>query len=240
MKIQHFFDPNTWTLTCVVLDEEAVQEMSEAVITLSTAHGFTQFLALGEFSSGWAQFEHGAREVGMLQMQQGLTALRAHGARLGLQHLLVLLAEVYGKLGQIENARRVLSDGFILAQETEGRSHEAELYRLRGELTLQQESIEQRACSREKKSEVPSAHSLMPELESEAEACFQQAIDIAQKQQAKSLELRASMSLARLWQQQGKGAEAHRMLSEVYNWFTEGFDTKDLQEAKALIEELSH
>ena len=74
----------------------------------------------------------------------------------------------------------------------------------------------------------------------EAEECFLKAIDIAQKQQAKSLELRATMSLARLWQQQGKKAEAHKLLSDVYNWFTEGFDTKDLQEAKALLEELSH
>ncbi|MGE0822441.1 MAG: hypothetical protein AB7G75_11475 [Candidatus Binatia bacterium] len=78
------------------------------------------------------------------------------------------------------------------------------------------------------------------EIEQEVEACFLKAIDIAQRQQAKSLELRAVMSLARLWQQQGKIAEAHRMLSEVYNWFTEGFDTKDLQEAQALLEELSH
>jgi len=73
----------------------------------------------------------------------------------------------------------------------------------------------------------------------EAEACFLKAIEIARKQQAKSLELRAVMSLARLWQQQGKTAEAHRMLSEIYGWFTEGFDTKDLQEAKALLEGVS-
>jgi predicted ATPase len=75
--------------------------------------------------------------------------------------------------------------------------------------------------------------------ESEAEACFLKALEISQKQQAKSLELRATTSLARLWQQQGKRAEAHRMLSEIYGWFTEGFDTKDLQEAKALLAELA-
>ena len=82
--------------------------------------------------------------------------------------------------------------------------------------------------------------SLTPDPRSEAEACFLQAIEVARSQQAKSWELRASTSLARLWQSQGKRAEAHRMLSEVYNWFTEGFDTKDLQEAKALLAELSH
>ena len=80
---------------------------------------------------------------------------------------------------------------------------------------------------------------LASELESAAEACFLKAIAIAQRQQAKSLELRATVRLARLWQRQGKQNEAHKVLSEVYNWFTEGFDTKDLQEAKALLEQLS-
>ncbi len=98
---------------------------------------------------------------------------------------------------------------------------EAELYRLKGTLTLQ--------------SKVQGPKS---KVEEEAEECFQKAIEIAQSQQAKSWELRASTSLARLWQQQGKTAEAHKLLCEIYNWFTEGFDTKDLQEAKALLESL--
>ena len=103
------------------------------------------------------------------------------------------------------------------------RVSEAELYRLKGELTLQEESVR--------------------DLESrgkEAEECFHKAIDIAQRQQARSWELRAASSLARLWQSQGKRVEAHELLSDVNNWFTEGFDTKDLQEAKALLEELRH
>jgi predicted ATPase len=99
--------------------------------------------------------------------------------------------------------------------------YDAELYRLKGELTLQSESQSLESRTRE------------------AEACFHKAIDIARQQQAKSLELRSVMSLARLWQQQGKKAEARQMLSDIYHWFTEGFDTKDLQEAKALLEELS-
>ena len=106
---------------------------------------------------------------------------------------------------------------------TEQRNYEAELYRLNGELTLQVKAARPRST-----------------VEEEAEACFLKAIDIARKQQAKSWELRASTSLARLWQQQGKQTEAHKLLSDVYNWFTEGFDTKDLQEANALLEELSH
>ncbi len=106
--------------------------------------------------------------------------------------------------------------------QTEERFYEAELHRLKGELTLQ--------------SKVQSPRS---KVEEEAEECFLKAINIARKQQAKSLELRAATSLARLWQQQDKRAEAHKLLSEIYNWFTEGFDTKDLQETKALLEELS-
>lgn len=89
------------------------------------------------------------------------------------------------------------------------------------------------------KFQVTDPRSLLSVAQGETEACFLKAITIAQKQQAKSLKLRATMSLARLWRQQGKSHEAHAMLSEIYNWFTEGFDTKDLQEAKALIEELT-
>jgi predicted ATPase len=88
-------------------------------------------------------------------------------------------------------------------------------------------------------SSVPNSQSLIPNPQTEAEACFLKAITIAQQQQAKSLELRASMSLARLWQTQGKQHEAHALLSTIYNWFTEGFDTKDLQEAQALLKELA-
>jgi predicted ATPase len=110
------------------------------------------------------------------------------------------------------------------------RYYEAELYRLKGELILQQSKVQG------PRSEV--SLSQIQDPQGEAEICFLKAIEIARKQQAKSLELRATMNLARLWQQQGKLAEAHRMLSVVYHWFTEGFDTKDLQEASALLEEL--
>ena len=117
------------------------------------------------------------------------------------------------------------------------RNHEAELYRLKGELTLQQAS--QGSKSKSQKSKITDPRSLTPDPQGEAEACFLNAIEIAQKQQAKSWELRAVTSLARLWQQHGKKAEAHKLLGDVYTWFTEGFDTKDLQEAKALLAELT-
>src|SRR5262245_8836670 len=110
-----------------------------------------------------------------------------------------------------------------MVDRTGERLYEAELYRLKGELTLQQSSVP----------------GLESSVQKEAEACFLKAIEIARSQKAKSWELRATTSLARLWQQQGKKAETHQMLSEIYNWFTEGFDTKDLQEAKALLKELA-
>ena len=113
------------------------------------------------------------------------------------------------------------------------RFYEAELYRLKGELTLKKSAV------RSPQSEVPNTQHLTPSTQEEAEACFLKAIEIAQRQQAKSLELRAVLSLSRLWQQQGKKDEARQMLTEIYHWFTEGFDTKDLQEAKALLAELA-
>ena len=118
------------------------------------------------------------------------------------------------------------------------RNYEAELYRLKGQLTLQQESQKSKGKSQKSKILEPKSQILNPQ--SEAETCFLKAIEIARKQQAKSLELRAAMSLARLWQQQNKKDEAHQLLSDVYHWFTEGFDTRDLQEARALLEELQH
>ena len=142
----------------------------------------------------------------------------------------------------------MLAEALALVDKTGERFYEAELYRLKGELTLQKQSgvrgptskvqANQKSKGKSRKSKITDPQPLNPDPQGEAEACFRKAIDIARKQQAKSLELRASTSLARLWQQQGKKIEAHKLLSDVYNWFTEGFDTKDLQEAKALLEEL--
>jgi hypothetical protein len=137
------------------------------------------------------------------------------------------LAEAYEKVGQPEDGLVVLAEVLAIVDNSEECMCEAELYRLKGQLTLAQSSVPNTQHP------APSTHA-----EAEAEACFHKAIEIASKQQAKSLELRAVMSLARLWQGQGKQDEARQMLAEIYGWFTEGFDTKDLQEAKALLEEL--
>jgi len=154
-------------------------------------------------------------------MQQGLAALQAIGTEMARLSHLHWLAEVYGQVGRIEEGLAMLAEALAFVDKTGRREQEAELYRLKGTLMLQSKVTSQ-------KSQVE-----------EAEVCFLKAIEIAQHQQAKSLELRAMVSLARLWQQQGKRHEAHATLAEIYNWFTEGFDTKDLQEAKALLAELA-
>jgi predicted ATPase len=155
-------------------------------------------------------------------MRQGLAAYRATGAEALRPHFLALLAEACGKARQAEEGLTVLAEALAAVNKTGERYYEAELHRLKGELTLQAKD-----------------QSLRSQVEEEAEACFHKAIDIARQQQAKSLELRAVMSLSRLWQQQGKKQEAHQMLADIYGWFTEGFDTKDLEDAKTLLQELA-
>ena len=147
---------------------------------------------------------------------------------------------MYGKAGQTEKGRNTLAEARALVDKTGERVYEAELYRLKGTLTLQKEAGGWKLETSPSSSQ---ASSLKPqvsrEVEREAEECFHKAIEIARRQQAKSLELRATMSLARLWQQQGKKEEARQMLVEIYGWFTEGFDTVDLQEARTLLAELT-
>ena len=140
------------------------------------------------------------------------------GTELPLSHHLALGAEAYRQGGQVEAGLPMLAEAFAHLDNTGERYYEAELHRLKGEFLLAQ--TDERCQERE------------------AEECLHQALALARRQEAKSLELRAAMSLARLWQQQGKHAEAHELLAPVYGWFTEGFDTADLQEAKALLEEL--
>jgi predicted ATPase len=208
---------------------QAAQEQAEATIALCAQHEFPISLAQGTIVRGWALAEQGQKEKGIAQIRQGLSAWRATGAEASRPGFLLALAAECGNIGQVEEGLHLLTEAQELIQTTGGRLPESELHRLKGELTLQTQS---KVTSR--KSKVSSLQ------EREAESCFLKAIEIAQRQQAKSLELRATTSLARLWQQQGKRRKAHERLATVYNWFTEGFDTKDLQEAKALIEELSH
>ncbi|MBI3245202.1 MAG: AAA family ATPase [Deltaproteobacteria bacterium] len=222
---------------------QATQERAEPAIALSTEQGFPFWLGWATVLRGWALTEQGQGEKGIAQMHQGLATYRATGAGLGQSGFLALLAETYGKAGQTEEGLGVLAEALTLVDKTGEQHYEAELYRIKGQLTLQSQTslkqVSDKSQTSQDKSEDANAQILNPNAQSEAEACFLKALDIAQKQQAKSLELRAVMSLARMWQSQGKKDEAHKMLGEIYHWFTEGFDTKDLQEAKALLEELT-
>src|SRR5262249_26089219 len=193
----------------------AAQERAEAAIELSSARGFAQYLAVGKPLRGWALAMQGQGEEGLAQLRQGLAALKAMGSALDWPRCLLLLAEAYGEGGQLDEGLTALTEALATAHKTGERYWEAELYRLKGELLLR------RGTPME-----------------EGETCFQQALDIARHQEAKSLELRAATSLSRLWQQQGKRAEAHALLAPVYGWVSEGFTTADLQEAKALLDEL--
>jgi predicted ATPase len=203
-------------------ERQVTQERAEAAITLSTEQEFPLWVALGTILQGWALFEQGKNEAGIVQMRQGLAAYRNTGMEWDRPYFLALLAEAYGKAGQVEEGLAVLAEALATVDKSEERRWEAELYRLKGMLTLQS------------KVQGPKSY-----VEKEAEECFHTAIEIARRQSAKSLELRAVMSVSRLWQKQGKKAEARQTLAEIYSWFTEGFDTKDLQEAKALLEELT-
>jgi len=202
-------------------EAQFVQEWAEATIALSREQGFVQWLEGGMFLRGWALAEQGLAQEGIEQLRESLASKRARGTELAQTHILFRLAEAYGKAGQAEEGLRVLAEALAAGHRDAERYFEAELYRLKGELLLQQT--------------VRRGVPVEPALLAEAEACFHQALDVARHQGAKSLELRAVMSLSRLWQQQGKRAAAHQMLAEIYGWFTEGFDTPDLQEAQALL-----
>jgi predicted ATPase len=202
---------------------ELVRANADAVIPLSREGGFIRCLAGGLMRKGWALSEQGAPTEGIAQIQAGLATWRNMGVELGQPLLLAHLAEAYGRDSRPEEGLRVITDALEIAHRTTERYYEAELLRLKGELLLQSIVGE------------PESERSHPRMV-EAGGCFSQALDIARQRQAKSLELRAAISLGRLWQRQGKGADARRVLAEVYGWFTEGFDTPDLCEAKALLD----
>ncbi len=199
-------------------EPQLVEKREDAVIALSAEHGlsFWQWWAL--VVRGWAvaQQERGAE--GIAQIREGLAAVKAGVADLGLPWGLALLAEASGNKSGAEEALNVLAEALAVSNKNGVQIYRAEIYRLKGELLL----VSSRAENR-----------------SEAESCFRRAIEIARRQQAKSWELRAVTSLARLLRYQGKKEEARQMLGQIYGWFTEGFDTADLKDAKTLLEELS-
>jgi predicted ATPase len=193
------------------------QERADAAISLAQEQGFPHWRAYGALLRGWALAYQGHAQEGIAQITQGLQTYRATGAELGRSHFMALLAEAHGRRGEPAAGLAVLTEALTHADKTGERCYASKLYRLQGELLLQGSSGQQ----------------------AEAETCFAQAIAIAQSQSAKSWELRAATSLARLWHQQGKRQEAHDLLAPIYGWFTEGFDTADLKDARALLDELA-
>lgn len=199
-------------------DVDVAHQRAEATLTLSASQRFPLWLGQSLLLQGWARTARAPSEETLAQMQHGLETYEATGAGLGRPYFLALLAEAHGQMGQIATGLRLIGEARELVQTTAECWWQAELHRLHGELLLDAAGGKRQA---------------------EAEESFQQALTIARQQQAKSLELRASMSLGRLWQQQGKQAAAYRQLTESYGWFTEGFDTADLRQAKALLERLA-
>jgi predicted ATPase len=201
-------------------EEQPAWQQAEEVVSLANKHGFALWGAWGAVLRGWAVVRKGRGEEGIQEIRHGLEAWRAAGAQVAQPWMLTLLSDSYRRLGRTEEGLSVVAEALAAVERTGERQYEAELYRLKGELLL------------------PSTRVSRNQDESrEAESCFLKAIEIARGQQAKSLELRASTSLGRLWRRQGMKQQA-LLVAETYGWFTEGFDTSDLKEAKALLEEL--
>ncbi len=192
-------------------------EAAEAAITIAEKEGVPLFEAWARVARGWALAYLGQAEQGVAQIHEGLAMASATGAELWRTYNLAQLAEACGKAGRTDEGLGVIAEALDVVQEKGERWWETEILRLRGELLLQRN----------------------PSGLAEAQTSFERAIEIARKQSAKSLELRAAMSLARLLRDTNRRAEARAMLADIYNWFTEGFDTADLIDAKSLLDELN-
>jgi predicted ATPase len=193
-----------------------VAALIEELIALTRQHGFRYVLAQGTIYGGATLVAQGQHAAGLGQIRQGLADYQTTGAEVLRPYYLTLLAAAYGETGQVAEGLGVLTEALGVMDHTGERWWEAEIHRLTGELLLQDST----------------RHKVL-----EAETSFRRALDVARQQSAKSLELRAAMSLSRLWQRQDKRDAAHELLAEVYGWFTEGFDTADLHEAQALLAE---
>jgi len=201
-------------LLSLVRDDAALDERADQLATVATEQGFVHLGAQGTIYRGWAKIRNGDVAQGILLLRGGSAAYHATGAELWMPHCIALLAKAYGTAGQIEEALANLDDALQIVEKTGERWLEAELSRHKGQLLLRQGHVEA------------------------AEELYRKALRIAQGQEAKLWELRAAISLARLRRNQDRRAEARDLLAPVYGWFTEGFDTPDLKEAKALLDQL--
>jgi class 3 adenylate cyclase/predicted ATPase len=195
---------------------QVVQEHAERSLAFSTDQGFPHWMAWATHTRGWALAMQGRSKEGIAQLHHGRDMLQDLGLEIAMTGILGNIAEAYGHAGQPEAGLQAMAEALKLVEQKGERRYEVSLYRIKGELLL----------------------GLSADHRTEAETCFHQSLDVARRQQAKLLELGAATNLSRLWQQQGKREEARELLAEIYGWFTEGFDTRFLKEAKALLEEL--
>ena len=193
------------------------QELAREARALAIEHGFPFWQAEASIMAGWAAAAQGGREDGIIQLRNGITDFLATGARMDKPRWLALMAEAYGNNNQSGEGLKAVAEALAIVDGTKECFFQARLFQLNGELLLKEGS---------------------PGAAARAEACFQEALAVARRQQAKSWELCAATSLARLWCAQLKRREAHDLLAPVYGWFTEGFDTADLKDARALLDEL--
>jgi predicted ATPase len=198
-------------------DVTATHVHADTVIAVAAEQGLVHRGGHGGLLRGWALAMRGDANAGVAQIRQGMAVSQGEGLNLFRPYFFALLAEAYGLAGQPDTGLQLLAEALTRVAETEERWWEAELHRLQGVLWLQ----------------LP-----IPDVR-QAEACLRQALDLARCQQAKALELRAALSLSRLWQHLGQREAARALLAPIYHWFTEGFDTPDLQEARALLAELA-
>jgi predicted ATPase len=208
---QHIAMLNQW-----LGNTEEVRIRSQAIMALTTQYELSFFHALGILFGGWVLVAQEQIVEGTAQLRRALALLQDQENTVMLSYNLSLLATAYAQTGQANQALTTLDEALTVAAQTDDHVWDAELHRQKGELLLSQQANH-----------------------SEVEYCFQEAISVARSQRARSLELRATMSLSRLWQRQGKQPAALQMVSEIYNWFSEGFDTPDLQAARALLDALT-
>jgi predicted ATPase len=211
--------------------------VAEELLLQASEQGVTWWLEEGRALRGWALAQQGRWSEGVAQIREGIAGLRTSGIEVRQTFQLALLVESLMAGDQIEVGLAVADEALALVEATGERFYEAELHRLRGELLLRQDVGEDRPSAAE-----PAAtrrHEPDPSRLAEAEACFRRALDVARRQGAKSLELRAALSLARLLRDRGERAEGRRLLAATYGWFTEGWDTPDLQDARVFLEELA-
>jgi predicted ATPase len=227
---------------------DVAQGRAEEAIQLATNQEFPFWKIMSKILRGWGIVMQGQYAEGIFLMQKGIASWQAAGSEISLSYFLVLLAEAYKKSGETRKGLEVLTTAYDLALRTGDRWWEAELYRLKGEILLLQCESQRLGFKgtgaklgvQESKSKrgKPQSKNCNLQLEAEVETCFHQALNLARRQRAKSLELRAVVSLCQLWRQQGKEADALQLLTPVYGWFQEGFDTLDLQDAWALLQSL--